>query len=52
VFVGRLLPLTRSFVSWPAGRARVPAVRFVGLAAAQLLGAAARRCYLRCSTGT
>jgi membrane protein DedA with SNARE-associated domain len=89
VFVGRLLPLARSFVSWPAGRAGVPAVRFavlttagcaiwaaafvgagalagdrwqavgagvrdvtIGLAAALVLGAAARRCYLRCSTGT
>jgi membrane protein DedA with SNARE-associated domain len=29
VFVGRLLPLARSFVSWPAGRAGMPLARFV-----------------------
>lgn len=31
VFVARLLPLARSFVSLPAGRARVPLGRFVAL---------------------
>jgi membrane protein DedA with SNARE-associated domain len=31
VFVGRLLPLARSFVSWPAGRAGVPVPRFLAL---------------------
>jgi membrane protein DedA with SNARE-associated domain len=31
VFVARLLPLARSFVSWPAGRAGVPAWRFMAL---------------------
>src|SRR3954468_16737823 len=34
VFVGRLLPLARSFVSWPAGRAGVPVVRFAVLTTA------------------
>jgi membrane protein DedA with SNARE-associated domain len=34
VFVGRLLPLARSFVSWPAGRAGVPLGRFVALTTA------------------
>src|SRR4051794_5096984 len=33
VFVCRLLPLARSFVSLPAGHARVPLVRFVVLTA-------------------
>ena len=34
VFVGRLLPLVRSFVSLPAGHARVPIVPFIALTAA------------------
>jgi membrane protein DedA with SNARE-associated domain len=34
VFVARLLPLARSFVSWPAGRACVPLPRFVALTTA------------------
>ncbi|MEA2317947.1 MAG: hypothetical protein QOD44_2136 [Solirubrobacteraceae bacterium] len=34
VFVGRLLPLARSFVSWPAGRTGVPAGRFLALTTA------------------
>jgi membrane protein DedA with SNARE-associated domain len=34
VFLGRLLPLARSFVSWPAGRAGMPAGRFLALTAA------------------
>ena len=31
MFVARLLPLARSFVSLPAGRARVPLGRFMGM---------------------
>jgi membrane protein DedA with SNARE-associated domain len=34
VFVARLLPLARTFVSLPAGRARVPLPRFVALTTA------------------
>jgi membrane protein DedA with SNARE-associated domain len=34
VFVGRLLPLARSFISLPAGRARVPVARFIALTTA------------------
>ncbi len=31
VFLGRLMPLVRSFISLPAGHARVPIRRFIGL---------------------
>lgn len=34
VFFARLLPLARSFVSLPAGHARVPLARFIGLTTA------------------
>lgn len=34
VFVARLLPLARTFVSLPAGRAGVPIARFIGLTVA------------------
>jgi membrane protein DedA with SNARE-associated domain len=34
VFLGRLLPLVRSFISLPAGRARVPMPTFLALTAA------------------
>jgi membrane protein DedA with SNARE-associated domain len=34
VFVGRLLPLARSFISLPAGRARIPIAPFVALTVA------------------
>lgn len=34
VFIGRLLPLARSFISLPAGRARIPIAPFVALTAA------------------
>jgi membrane protein DedA with SNARE-associated domain len=31
VFIGRLLPLARTFISLPAGHARVPIARFIAL---------------------
>jgi membrane protein DedA with SNARE-associated domain len=34
VFLARLMPLARSFVSWPAGRASVPLPRFLALTTA------------------